>query len=123
MRSQKFGCSPNANIIILTTDDTDKDTHKGRRGYVFKNTTVAELIGAMRTVHNGQRYIPPEVALKLAEVTTERESLLPPIQRTDGNVPPSVVCDSTSTASEACKSTDVGPQAVYRRDCISVQLQ
>ena len=63
--------SPDAHIIILTTYDTDEDIyrglHAGARGYVLKDTTASELIHAIRTVHNGKRYIPPEVALKLAE--------------------------------------------------------
>jgi len=63
--------SPKAHIVILTTYDTDEDIYKGlhagARGYVLKDTTAPELINAIRTVHNGKRYIPPEVALKLAE--------------------------------------------------------
>ncbi|PZD73915.1 Response regulator protein VraR [Acaryochloris thomasi RCC1774] len=63
--------TPSANIIILTTYDTDEDIyrglHAGARGYILKDTTAPELINAIRTVHGGQRYIPPEVALKLAD--------------------------------------------------------
>ncbi|MEO0377131.1 MAG: response regulator transcription factor [Cyanobacteria bacterium P01_A01_bin.17] len=63
--------TPNANIIILTTYDTDEDIyrglHAGARGYILKDTTARELINAIHTVHGGQRYIPPKVALKLAD--------------------------------------------------------
>ncbi len=63
--------TPTANIIILTTYDTDEDIYRGlqagARGYVLKDTTASELIKAIRAVHSGQRYIPPEVALKLAD--------------------------------------------------------
>ncbi len=74
--------TPKANIIILTTYDTDEDIyrglHAGARGYVLKDTTAPELIKAIRSVHSGKRYIPSEVALKLADridgiSLTERE--------------------------------------------------
>lgn len=63
--------TPNAQIIILTTYDTDEDIYRGlqagARGYILKDTTATELIQAIRTVHGGKRYIPSEVALKLAD--------------------------------------------------------
>lgn len=63
--------SPNAKIIILTTYDTDEDIYRGlqagARGYILKDADFEDLIGAVRTVHNGKRYLPPTVALKLAE--------------------------------------------------------
>jgi DNA-binding NarL/FixJ family response regulator len=62
---------PQANIIILTTYDTDEDIYRGlsagARGYILKDTTAEELVNAVRTVHNGRKYIPPDVAIKLAE--------------------------------------------------------
>ncbi len=63
--------SPKANLIILTTYDTDEDIFRGlsagARGYILKDTTAEELVNAVRTVHNGRKYIPPDVAIKLAE--------------------------------------------------------
>lgn len=63
--------SPNARIIILTTYDTDEDIYRGlqagARGYLLKDTTAEDLAKAVRQVHNGQRYIPVEVGLKLTE--------------------------------------------------------
>jgi DNA-binding NarL/FixJ family response regulator len=62
---------PKANLIILTTYDTDEDIFRGlsagARGYILKDTTAEELVNAVRTVHNGRKYIPPDVAIKLAE--------------------------------------------------------
>lgn len=62
---------PKANIIILTTYDTDEDIYRGlsagAKGYILKDTTAEELVNAVRTVHNGRKYIPPDVAIKLAE--------------------------------------------------------
>ncbi len=63
--------SPTANIIILTTYDTDEDIYRGlqagARGYILKDADFEDLIDAVRTVHSGKRYLPPTVALKLAE--------------------------------------------------------
>lgn len=60
-----------ARIIILTTYDGDEDIyqglHAGARGYLLKDTTAEELISAIRQVNIGKRYIPPNVAQKLAE--------------------------------------------------------
>lgn len=73
---------PDARIIVLTTYDTDEDIYRGlqagAKGYLFKDATSKELLNAIRTVHQGQKYIPPEVALKLVErielsALTERE--------------------------------------------------
>lgn len=63
--------SPNAKIIILTTYDTDEDIYlglqAGARGYILKDADFEDLIDAVRTVHQGKRYLPPNVAIKLAE--------------------------------------------------------
>lgn len=74
--------SPKARIIILTTYDTDEDIYRGlqagARGYILKDADFEDLVDAVRTVHQGKRYLPPNVALKLAErmdteELTERE--------------------------------------------------
>ncbi|PZD75297.1 Transcriptional regulatory protein DegU [Acaryochloris thomasi RCC1774] len=74
--------SPDARIIILTTYDTDEDIYRGlqagARGYILKDADFEDLVDAVRTVHKGKRYLPPNVALKLAErmdteELTERE--------------------------------------------------
>jgi two-component system, NarL family, response regulator len=63
--------SPHARIIILTTYDTDEDIYRGlqigARGYILKDAPLDELLKAIRTVHSGRQYIPPEVGAKLAE--------------------------------------------------------
>ncbi|MEL7084998.1 MAG: response regulator transcription factor [Cyanobacteria bacterium J06597_1] len=74
--------TPDAKIIILTTYDTDEDIYRGlqagARGYILKDADFEDLIDAVRTVYNDQRYLPANVALKLAErmssdELTERE--------------------------------------------------
>ena len=63
--------TPKANIIILTTYDTDEDSYQclqaGARGYLLKDATSAELTNAVRQVHQGKRFIPADVAMKLAD--------------------------------------------------------
>jgi len=61
---------PSARIIMLTAFDGDEDIHKaleaGAQGYVFKNSSGEKLIPALRAVVSGQRWIPKEVASRLA---------------------------------------------------------
>lgn len=73
---------PNARVLVLTTFDGDTDIHKalqaGAQGYVLKNSAGEKLIPAMRAVIAGQRWIPTEVASRLAsrklfEELTSRE--------------------------------------------------
>jgi two-component system, NarL family, response regulator len=60
-----------ARIIVLTTYDSDEDIYRGlqagARGYLLKETEPDELLNAIRTVHRGQQYIPPDVGAKLAQ--------------------------------------------------------
>jgi DNA-binding NarL/FixJ family response regulator len=73
---------PAARIIVLTTYDGDEDIYKGLRagaaGYLLKDTPTEEVLEAIRTIHQGKKYVPPTVAVKLAERVnstqlTERE--------------------------------------------------
>lgn len=61
---------PNARILMLTTYDGDEDIHRalsaGASGYLLKNSTRESLIPALRAVAVGQRWIPQEVANRLA---------------------------------------------------------
>jgi two-component system, NarL family, response regulator len=60
-----------ARIIVLTTYDSDEDIYRGLRagakGYLLKDCKPNELRTAIRTVYNGQQYIPPNVGAKLAQ--------------------------------------------------------
>ena len=66
-----------ANIIILTTYDTDEDIYRGlqagAKGYLLKDTTSEDLANAIRTVNAGKRYVPPHVAMKLAQRVSTSE--------------------------------------------------
>ncbi|BAU14543.1 two component transcriptional regulator, LuxR family [Leptolyngbya sp. NIES-3755] len=60
-----------ARIIVLTTYDSDEDIYRGlqagAKGYLWKETEPDELLNAIRTVHRGQKYIPPDVGAKLVQ--------------------------------------------------------
>jgi two-component system, NarL family, response regulator len=60
-----------ARVIILTSFETDEDIYRavqaGAQGYLLKDTTLKEMVEAIRTVHSAKRYIPREIASRLAE--------------------------------------------------------
>ena len=68
---------PNAQIIVLTTYDTDEEIYRGLRagakGYLLKDSEPEELLAAIRTVSRGQQYIPLNVAAKLVQRMTAPE--------------------------------------------------
>jgi len=74
---------PQARFLVLTTYDSEDDVSRalqaGARGYLLKGATRATLVDAIRAVHAGQRYIPPDVADRVLprptrEMLTEREA-------------------------------------------------
>lgn len=62
---------PEARIIMLTTSDADAEIQRalkaGASAYLLKNMPKAQLLDVMRSVHSGKKYVPPEVAARLAE--------------------------------------------------------
>ena len=66
-----------AKIIILTTYDTDEDIYRGlqagAKGYLLKDTSSEELAAAIGTVYQGKKYVPPKIAMKLADRITNPE--------------------------------------------------
>ena len=69
-----------ARIVMLTAFDGDEDIHKalsaGAQGYVLKSSTGEQLVPALRTVAGGEKWIPAEVAHRLAK-REEFEPLTP----------------------------------------------
>jgi two-component system, NarL family, response regulator len=63
--------APAARVIILTSFETDEDIYRsvraGAQGYLLKDTGLKEMVEAIRTVHSGKRYIPRDIAARLAE--------------------------------------------------------
>ena len=73
---------PDARIIVLTTYSGDAQAARafeaGAAGYLLKNMVRKELVETIRSVHNGKKRIPPEIAVEIAEhhsddALTERE--------------------------------------------------
>jgi two-component system NarL family response regulator len=62
---------PEASLIAVSTFEGDELVYRalqaGARGYLPKKVPREELIKAIRTVHRGQRYIPVEIASRLAD--------------------------------------------------------
>ncbi|MBE8992622.1 response regulator [Nostoc sp. LEGE 12450] len=60
-----------ARIVVLTTYDGDEDIYRGlqagAQGYLLKDSKLGELLNAIRAIHNGQKYILPEVGAKLLQ--------------------------------------------------------
>jgi DNA-binding NarL/FixJ family response regulator len=67
IKNRKFS----VRTVILTSFETDEDIYRaiqaGAQGYLLKDTSLAGMIEAIRTVHAGRRYIPREIAARLAE--------------------------------------------------------
>ena len=66
---------PEARIIVLTTYSGDTQVLRalkgGARGYMLKGNVHRELLDAIRAVHAGQRRIPAELAMELADHATD----------------------------------------------------
>ncbi len=62
---------PAARIIMLSSMDGDVEVRRaleaGAYGYVLKNMPPGELLRAIREVHGGRKWVPPELAAQLAE--------------------------------------------------------
>jgi two-component system NarL family response regulator len=61
---------PSARVVALSTYGGDEDIHRaflaGVQSYLTKDVLHDELIQAIRTVHAGERYVPPAIATALA---------------------------------------------------------
>ena len=68
---------PDARVIILTTADSDGEIQRalraGASAYVLKSMPKNELLDVIRSVHSGRRYVPPQVAARLAEHIGEED--------------------------------------------------
>lgn len=62
---------PNARIVVLTTYRGDVQAAQaldaGAVGYLLKSSLRKDLLDTIRSVHAGQRRIPPEIAVAMAE--------------------------------------------------------
>jgi DNA-binding NarL/FixJ family response regulator len=75
---------PGARIIVLTTYPGDVQVLRalkaGARGYLLKSQVNRDLPEVIRAVHSGQKRIPPEIAIELAEHAAEGELSLREIE-------------------------------------------
>jgi DNA-binding NarL/FixJ family response regulator len=66
---------PNARVIVLTTVSGDvkvlRAFRAGAVGYLLKNLLREDLTNTIRAVHAGQRRVPPDIALQIAEHATD----------------------------------------------------
>ena len=63
--------SHHARALILTSFETDEDIYRavqaGAQGYLLKDTSLREMVDAIRIVHGGKKYFPRDIASRLAE--------------------------------------------------------
>jgi len=71
------GESPEARIIMLTTSDGDAEIQRalraGASAYILKSMPKDQLLAVIRSVHSGKRYVPPDVAARIAEHMGEED--------------------------------------------------
>jgi DNA-binding NarL/FixJ family response regulator len=74
--------SPRARVIMVTSSEGDVEIERalegGAKGYILKSMPPREVLDAIRKVHSGNKAIPPEIAMQLAnhmsdETLTARE--------------------------------------------------
>jgi two-component system NarL family response regulator len=60
-----------ARTIILTSFETDEDIYRavqaGAQGYLLKDTSLKEMVDAIRALHAGKSYFSPNIASRLAQ--------------------------------------------------------
>ena len=68
---------PHARIIMLTSSDSDGEIQRAMRAgasaYILKSMPKDKLLNVVRSVHTGQRHVPPDVAARLAEHMGEED--------------------------------------------------
>jgi DNA-binding NarL/FixJ family response regulator len=68
---------PRARVIMLTTSDSDGEIVRAMRAgasaYILKSMPKNELLGVIRSVHAGRRYVAPDVAARLSEHLGEED--------------------------------------------------
>ena len=73
---------PRARIVVFSNYARGEEVYQalkaGAAGFVVKTMNLAQLLDAIRRVHAGERYVPPELAMRLGERTlsplSERET-------------------------------------------------
>jgi two-component system, NarL family, response regulator len=67
---------PAARLVIFTACQGEEDIYRALRsgayGYLFKNSSLVDLVECIRTVAQGRRWIPPAVAARLGKRVGDR---------------------------------------------------
>jgi len=123
-----------ARILMLSTYDGDTDIHRavqaGAQGYVLKNSTGEELIPALRAVAGGAKWIPREIASRLAsrklfeELTPRELQVLGQMARGLANKEiGDVLKISTHTVKDHLKSILAKLRVADRTEAVTVAVQ
>jgi two-component system NarL family response regulator len=86
---------PKARILILSAFSGEEDVFRvvqaGAESYLLKNARRAEIVQAIRTLHSGGQYFPPEISaifaarLRREELTAREKSVLVEIVKGSSN--------------------------------------
>lgn len=72
---------PEARILVLTTYDNDESVFRalenGAKGYLLKDCSTAELLAAIRKIHDGGSHVSERAAARLAERAMAGAALSP----------------------------------------------
>ncbi len=86
---------PSARVVILTTYEDEEDIYRvlqaGARGYMLKSAPIAELIGCIKAVSNGQTWVPQQIGAMLA-----RRVCAPELTRREGEVLQSIAAGKSN---------------------------
>lgn len=67
-----IAANPDVRVLVLTTFDLDEYAFAGLRagasGFLLKDTPPADLINAIRTVHNGESVLSPRITHRMIEL-------------------------------------------------------
>jgi two-component system nitrate/nitrite response regulator NarL len=70
---------PNIKVIAFTMFDQDEAVHEmlqaGAKGYILKNSSLVELVNAIRLVVNGEEYYDASIAINTTAKTTKDNPL------------------------------------------------
>jgi DNA-binding NarL/FixJ family response regulator len=121
-------------VLMLTAFDGDEDIHKalqaGAQGYVLKSSSGEKLIPALRAVAAGQRWIPKDVADRLAsrnsfeELTPREVQVLSELARGLANKEIADVLNITEhTTKDHLKSILAKLRVADRTEAVTVALQ
>jgi NarL family two-component system response regulator LiaR len=88
--SRIMKANPSARILAITSSGEDEKVlaaiRAGALGYLLKDTTQERLVEGIRTVAEGKRYIPSEIAEKLARGLQNENRNMSPLTRRETEI-------------------------------------